>query len=912
MPFKNAADQNGSNIFHTKMKENSHRVRGCTSRRNGVSRAASVGLRLEGLPGPGVVNEVVQGMEATLPHSRALSQLAQISSIRSPIRNAGPQDYFHINSRETSTTKYGSTDQGTVRGGQLSEASLYNGSMQPSSSSKFFNLAEPVNSEILLPRNYYDDFTSVDWVKDYLYDVWQKQQMSSLRGLAGKLRRLYGNAQDWILITVVALSCSLLAFFIDKAEELLVDLKRGYCKSNFFFNQQQCCASYTCANWRLWPEVLEFVHGGILCSDFMVYTFLSLILALSAAKVTLTTKYINPLAFQTDKKIFKTMYHAYGSGVPEVKTILSGFIIRKFLGTYTLFSKSIALVLAIASGLSLGKEGPYVHLATCVGNIVSRQFAKFKLNGIERRVILSASAAAGVTLAFGSPLGGVLFSLEEVSYFLPGNQLFKTFFSAIMANLFLRLLNPYGTGKAALFEVKYSSDWQTTELFLVSIIGAIGGVFGAYFCKFVSFWGSWFRNKSFIRGKPLREVALIALLTASLTFPNSYTNISVAELLANLASPCFSPDDFTGKHGLCPVERQSFPSEIIPLSYALVVKVLLTSITFGIKVPAGIYVPSMVIGALFGRIFATWFEYLANLYPSFYVFTQICSKSGSDGVCIDMGIYAMISAGAFMAGVTRMNVTLAIIIFELTSSYNYVVPISIAIAVSNLVAHMIEPQSLYEMLMRKNDLPFLDNRKVRDFRNHSGLRDIVSTVKQGNGNIYVNLSEQATFPTATLRELLSSLQKEGLVDGCIPMLKNGKLAGVLPAPELELALDKLKCFADEFHLTQDFKVRLLEPDVSNSGREDTKCFASSIEFIPNLKTQEERFAIHEILENLCDLTSIVEKFPIMLDLSSSPSLVELIFTKLGNRFISVLDGDEFVGLVHRKNFIDYCRDKAIL
>lgn len=911
MPFKNAAAHNDSNTFHSAMKGSSRRIRGRSSQRGGVSRAASVNLRLEGLPGPGVINEVVQGTESPHPHSKALSQLAQISSIRSPIRNAGPQDYFHINSQGSSPTKYGSTDQG--RNGQESEASLYSESTQPPYLfPKFRNLTETLNSETLLPRNYYDDFTSVDWVKDYLYDVWQKQQMSALRGFTGKLKRVYGNAQDWVLITVVAFSCSLLAFFIDKAEELLVDLKRGYCKSNFFFNQQQCCASYTCANWKLWPEALRFLHGGVLRSDFMVYTFLSLILALSAAKVTLTTKYINPLAFQTDKKIFKTMYHAYGSGVPEVKTILSGFIIRKFLGTYTLFSKSIALVLAIASGLSLGKEGPYVHLATCVGNIVSRQFAKFKLNGIERRVILSASAAAGVTLAFGSPLGGVLFSLEEVSYFLPGNQLFKTFFSAIMANLFLRLLNPYGTGKAVLFEVKYSSDWQTTELFLVTIIGAIGGVFGAYFCKFASFWGSWFRSKSFIREKHLREVALIALLTAVLTFPNSYTNISVAELLANLASPCFSPDDFTGKHGLCPVDRKSFPSEIVPLSYALIVKIVLTSITFGVKVPAGIYVPSMVIGALFGRIFATWFEHLASLYPNFFVFTQICNKSGLEGVCIDMGIYAMISAGAFMAGVTRMNVTLAIIIFELTSSYNYVVPISIAIAVSNLVAHVIEPQSLYEMLMRKNDLPFLDNRKVRDFRNHDGLREIVSTLKQGNGNIYVNLSEQKAFSSAVLREHLSNLQKEGLVDGCIPIINNGKLAGVLPAPELELALDKLKCFADEFKLTQDLKVRLLEVDTSIPSRGGDKNFTSPIESFPNLTSQEEWLAVNEILEKLCDLTPIVEKFPIMLDLNSSPSLVELIFTKLGNRFISVLDGDEFVGLVHRKHFIDYCRDKAIL
>ena len=55
-----------------------------------------------------------------------------------------------------------------------------------------------------------------------------------------------------------------------------------------------------------------------------------------------------------------------------------------------------------------------------------------------------------------------------------------------------------------------------------------------------------------------------------------------------------------------------------------------------------------------------------------------------------MGIYAMISAGAFMAGVTRMNITLVTILFELTSSYTYVLPISIAIAVANWSGGLLE------------------------------------------------------------------------------------------------------------------------------------------------------------------------------------------------------------------------------
>lgn len=109
----------------------------------------------------------------------------------------------------------------------------------------------------------------------------------------------------------------------------------------------------------------------------------------------------------------KTLYYAAGSGIPEIKTILSGFVIRGFLGSWTLAVKSVGLALSVASGLSLGKEGPLVMIACCVGNIASRFFPKYDRNEAKRREILSAACAAGVAVSFGAPVGGVLFSLEE-------------------------------------------------------------------------------------------------------------------------------------------------------------------------------------------------------------------------------------------------------------------------------------------------------------------------------------------------------------------------------------------------------------------------------------------------------------------------------------------------------------------
>ena len=98
-------------------------------------------------------------------------------------------------------------------------------------------------------------------------------------------------------------------------------------------------------------------------------------------------------------------FPACGSGIPEIKTILSGFIIRGYLGKWTFLIKSVAIMLAVAAGLSLGKEGPMVHMACCIGNILAYLFPKYGRNEAKKREILSAASAAGVSVAFGAPIG---------------------------------------------------------------------------------------------------------------------------------------------------------------------------------------------------------------------------------------------------------------------------------------------------------------------------------------------------------------------------------------------------------------------------------------------------------------------------------------------------------------------------
>ena len=189
---------------------------------------------------------------------------------------------------------------------------------------------------------------------------------------------------------------------------------------------------------------------------------------------------------------------------------------------------------------------------------------------------------------------------------------------------------------------------------------------------------------------PLLEVTLVALLTGVLSFWNRYTKKAVTELLFELASPC-GPND---RSPLCPQDAKEVKEVLASLGVAFVIKSFLTTITFGIKVPAGIYVPSMVVGGFLGRIVGHTLQYLVFSYPHAGVFSSCRAEGGTEN-CITPGVYALIAAGATMCGVTRLSVTLAVILFELTGSLDHVLPFSLAVLVAKWTADAVEPLSIY-------------------------------------------------------------------------------------------------------------------------------------------------------------------------------------------------------------------------
>ncbi|OAX78107.1 hypothetical protein ACJ72_07587, partial [Emergomyces africanus] len=584
-----------------------------------------------------------------------------------------------------------------------------------------------LGASFLDDRVWYDQFTSTDWVHDSIADGIRLRQLRSRRDIRGRLLASFDGAQGWILVAVIGCITACVAYFVDVTENSMFDLKQGFCTETWFFSRRRCCLSEDdCDAWLSWSEILESSSIDRNWIDFIAYVFWAVVLAALACVLTLLTKTVVPSSVSLstldedlgaevnspskspirDRKTSSSSqsprrkvaaappmvyYSAAGSGVAEVKVILSGFVLHGYLGFKTLVVKTLALVLAVASGLSVGKEGPYVHIAACIGNISCRIFSKYHHNDGKRREVLSASAASGVGVAFGAPIGGVLFGLEEVSYYFPPKTLFRTFFCCIAAALSLKFLNPYGTGKIVLFEVRYVSDWEVFELLIFMLLGVLGGASGALFIKASKLWAQSFRRIPAIKRWPLLEVVLVSLVTGVVSFWNRYTKLPVSELLFELASPC-TPDT-ESRTGLCPTGDQ-IPEVIRILVIAFVIKSILTIVTFGIKVPAGIYVPSMVVGGLLGRIVGHIAQYFVVHFPDSFLFGS-CSSSRDALSCINPGVYALIAAGSTMCGVTRLSVTLAVILFELTGSLDHVLPFSLAILCAKWTADAMEPLSIY-------------------------------------------------------------------------------------------------------------------------------------------------------------------------------------------------------------------------
>ncbi|KAF4335130.1 CLC chloride channel [Fusarium beomiforme] len=644
----------------------------------------------------------------------------------------------------------------------------------------------------------YSDYHTIDWLQDLVKDSHQcdTSNLTSRRGIRDIIAKLWDASQGWVAAFLIGLLTASIAAVVDVSVEVVADWKDGYCTNNIFLSHRACCKLKSdCQSWKPWTESY--------LSAYTIYVGLSLIFGIIAGAVTMTTKTtvtaVDPESdtsrILTDKAQStegKVMYMAAGSGIPEIKTVLSGFSIPHLLDLKVLVVKAIGAVFAVSTGMCLGKEGPFVHISACVGYLVAACIPKYASNQRKLREILSVACSAGLSVAFGAPIGGVLFSYEEISTYFPRRVLWRSCLCSVVAAAVLKELNPTGTGKLVLFETNYGVNYDALHYFVFIILGICGGVFGGVFCRTNFLWSKSFRKILFIRNNPVFELALVTLITAVLQFPNILIRETGDIVMQRLLVDCnHVEEDWICQQEAKVTGKGGYYAWLVSGTF---VKLLLTTITFGCKVPSGIIIPAMDAGALFGRM-------IGQLIPD-----------------ISPGIFAMVGSAAFLAGVSRMTVSLAVIMFELTGEVNFIPPFVIAILTAKWVADAISADGVYDLAQHLQGHPFLDAeqaiKKVRDFRGDEGNAtvDVLLRSDDAVNNAIVSIGSEYRVLISVLQNKLSHLQNGGYTDSGLVFVNDGGMCqGYITRCKLEKALhmiDTTDC------VEESSEVHILEPHFS--------------------------------------------------------------------------------------------------
>lgn len=640
----------------------------------------------------------------------------------------------------------------------------------------------------------------------------------------------------WVITVAIGIGIGLVAFFMTRGIEFLIEYKMRCIFPESASGEGEEGAQATMNASQIHGESVDDV---VECTAHPLVTFVFWNV-LFATLACVPTVFIAP--------------ESAGSGIPEVMGYLNGVHIRNFLRMKTLASKVWGTVLIVSSGLAVGPEGPLVHTGAILGSGLTRGhktcgkkrihspalFAMFH-NDTDRRDFISMGAAAGFAAAFGAPIGGVLFALEEASSFWSAKLMWRLLLCTSTACFTLSITrsvldtsvdagemnNRFEPGMLTLNtkdNVNFVHEW---ELVLCGILGCLGGLLGALFNKLNEVVMGWrpkakpttqqdlqpvlrclrMSRQHFYR---IMEVLTITLITSLVFFGLPYYgaksrmwtayNTSLSQETDPTKNPSLNNGwacrcDDTASHNKCNyqyVDALGTPldpgSKDPALSYHYVTYqfycesddlgniyyndmatifltgrenailslieaphrfsftslgligttfFLLMLLAFGAAYPAGIFMPTIVIGTAFGALFGQLVKYsLCLARPDMDDLTVSgttvkCDWSDSGGSTVSTlnwiphaGPYALLGAVALLGGVQRSSLSLVVIMVEGTGKIDYLLPIILTTVCAKWVGDKLN-DGFYHTALHIKGIPFLDNEGVRGLQNLSA-KDMMS------------------------------------------------------------------------------------------------------------------------------------------------------------------------------------------
>jgi CIC family chloride channel protein len=459
--------------------------------------------------------------------------------------------------------------------------------------------------------------------------------MNSLRNGLNKIERL--SQQEWVLLNTLALLVGCLSGYAAIGFRMLISFFQ-----NGIYHQQ--------IDLRVGPSSYE--TAGL---------WIFLIAPLGFLLVSLLTRYLGN--------------EAKGHGVPEVmEAVLTK---QGRIRTRIVALKALVSSLTIASGGSVGREGPIVQIGSAAGSSIG-QF--FKLRPRMIKTLVGCGAAGAIAATFNTPIAGVIFAFEIILLELRT----RSFVPLAIASVFATIISRIYLGNTPAFAVPAYSMVSPIELAFYLGLGLITGLVGVFMIK--TLYGI----------EDLFNAIKLPFFAKSL----------LGGLLLGLIGFFFPQVLGVGYETISNVLHQNSTISLIALF--IILKILAMSITLAAGGSGGIFAPSLFVGAMVGGAYG-WLVH--HFFPD---------------ITASYGAYALVGMAAVFAAASRAAFTSIVILFEMTLDYSIILPLIFVCVLADQIAWAISKNTIYSFKLKRKGIHFVADFGV-DLYSITSIRDVMTT-----------------------------------------------------------------------------------------------------------------------------------------------------------------------------------------
>lgn len=348
--------------------------------------------------------------------------------------------------------------------------------------------------------------------------------------------------------------------------------------------------------------------------------------------------------------------NAKGSGIPQVMAAVElanpkeHTLIRSFLSLKIIVFKILSSVVLVIGGGAVGREGPTIQIAGSVFRKVNEYLPDWWPK-ISKKNMIMTGAAAGLAAAFNTPLGGIVFAVEELSK--THINYFKTalFTAVIIAGLTAQTF----AGSYLYLGYPKTNDVSLMVMFPIILVAGVAGILASQLSVSMLAMTDWKKRKLKTERANVLFLIFSALIIASIAY---FIN---QEILGS------------GKEIM---ERVLFTSDKHEDWYVPILRMLGPALSFTSGGAGGIFAPALTAGASIGSVISG----AIHLTPN------------------ETNVVILAGMVAFLTGITRAPFTSAIIVLEMTDRHSLIFHLMLAGMVSSIASILISRHSLYDVL----------------------------------------------------------------------------------------------------------------------------------------------------------------------------------------------------------------------